>query len=248
MDPYLEHHALWPDVHNRLITAVADMLSPVVAPDYYVGVESRAYVVKPEGDLFLGRPDIAIASSAGALPTLSTQPVAAEGVAVLEVDLPLEDEINHYYLEIRGVQTHQLVTLIELLSPVNKVDPRGRLEYLQKRYETLTSLTNYVEIDLLRAGEPMPVVPEVASDYRILVSRGQTPRKGRLYAFGLRAPIPDFPLPLLPGDKEPVVPLNQILHDLYERARFDLRIDYTQPAVPPLADAHTDWVETLISA
>src|SRR5215468_6146658 len=41
MDPYLEHPSLWPDVHNRLITAVADDLSERVAPRYYVGLERR---------------------------------------------------------------------------------------------------------------------------------------------------------------------------------------------------------------
>ena len=28
MDPYLEHPTLWPGVHNRLIIALADVLSP----------------------------------------------------------------------------------------------------------------------------------------------------------------------------------------------------------------------------
>jgi hypothetical protein len=37
MDPYLEHPSLWPDVHNRLIAAIADDLSEHVAPRYYVG-------------------------------------------------------------------------------------------------------------------------------------------------------------------------------------------------------------------
>jgi len=37
----------------------------------------------------------------------------------------------------------------------------------------LRTRTSLVEIDLLRAGEPLPVVgPRVTSDYRILVSRG----------------------------------------------------------------------------
>ena len=96
MDPYLEHHALWPDVHNRLITTLADFLSPVVAPVYYVAVESRAYIIKPEGDIFLGRPDIAVASPAGALPNESADPVGAEDVTVLEVELPIGDEISHF--------------------------------------------------------------------------------------------------------------------------------------------------------
>jgi hypothetical protein len=41
MDPYLEHHALWLAVHNRLVTAIADTLAPLLAPRYYIGMESR---------------------------------------------------------------------------------------------------------------------------------------------------------------------------------------------------------------
>ncbi len=65
MDPYLEHHALWPDVHNSLIAAIRDVIVPKVAPAYYVRLESRAYVVRsddPKDDLFLGRPDLAVVS------------------------------------------------------------------------------------------------------------------------------------------------------------------------------------------
>ena len=247
MDPYLEHHTLWPDVHNSLIIAIRDAVVPLVAPNYYVSVESRAYIIKSEGDQFLGRPDIAVVSPGGTSSTGTTTPIIAADVTVLEVELPIGEEINHYYLEVRTVKTHELITLIELLSPVNKAEGRGRAEYSEKREEAMMSLTNYVEIDLLRAGEPLPVIPQVVSDYRILVSRGRERRKARLYAFGLQSPIPDFPLPLQPGEPEPLLPLNRILHELYGRARFDLRIDYTQPPVPPLADEYAAWAAELMA-
>ncbi|MCA9969400.1 MAG: DUF4058 family protein [Anaerolineales bacterium] len=170
MDPYLEHHTIWPDVHNRLIIALADELSPVVAPNYYIGVESRAYVIKPEGDQFLGRPDISIVAPFGAMPaTAVALPVGAE---VAEVEMPAPDEISHYYLEVRSVHSHELITLIELLSPVNKIDAEGRLMYMRQRYETLASCTSLIEIDLLRAGEPLPPQSKTPSYYRTLVSRG----------------------------------------------------------------------------
>ena len=47
MDPWLEHPAIWPDVHNRLITAIADDLAPRLAPKYFVGVEQRVYLWCP---------------------------------------------------------------------------------------------------------------------------------------------------------------------------------------------------------
>lgn len=250
MDPYLEHPSLWQDVHNRLITAIADKISPVVAPNYYVGVESRTYVILPEGDQLLGRPDVSIISPTPITPvtTPSTQTLETDGVTVVDVQLLQQDEINHYYLEIRGVKNHELITAIEILSPANKINQSGRSSYMKKRTEITSSRTNLVEIDLLRAGEPLPLATPFASDYRILVSRSWTRTNAKLYAFNLQAPIPDFPVPLQRTDDEPIVNLNQILHDLYGRARFDLRIDYTQPPVPPLTEKQAEWASQLLSS
>ncbi|MCI0397323.1 MAG: DUF4058 family protein [Chloroflexi bacterium] len=246
MDPYLEHPALWPDVHNRLIAAIADVLSPLVAPNYYVGLERRTYLLKPDDVVFIGRPDVAIIS--GHEPErLSRRPLAEAGV--LTVDVPMNDEVGEYFLEVHEVTTGRLVTILELLSPVNKLHPEGRREYEEKRGQVFKARTNLVEVDLLRAGEPMAVVGRpVASDYRILVSRGSQRPRAQLYAFNLRQPIPDFPLPLLPGDEEPIVGLNEIVNELYSRARFDLRLDYKRPPVPPLRQEDVAWAQALVEA
>ena len=58
MDPWLEHPALWPDVHNRLIAAISDALTPLVAPRYYVALERRTYLLTPDDLVFVGRPDV----------------------------------------------------------------------------------------------------------------------------------------------------------------------------------------------
>ena len=246
MDPYLEHPSLWPDVHNRLIAALADDLSERVAPRYYVGLERRTYLLKAGDLVFIGRPDIAVASAtdaSGFAPHL-----VVTSVTVLEVDVPMQDEVSENFLEIHEVRTGKLVTVLELLSPVNKLHRQGREEYERKRGHIFRTWTNLVEIDLLRAGEPMPVVGvQVQSDYRILVSRGIQRPHASLIAFNLRQPIPAFTLPLLPGDDEPEVALNHLLHALYRRARFDLRLDYTQRPIPPLAEADAAWAQTLMT-
>jgi hypothetical protein len=254
MDPYLEHHALWPDVHNRLIAAIADFLGAKVAPAYYVRLESRAYVVRsddPKDDLFLGRPDLAVVSPTLALPRGEREMVATavstpDNVAIVEITLPIVDEVDDYYLEIRDVQTQDLITVIELLSPIEKIDSERREAYLQRRQRIIRSASNYVELDLLRGGEPLPFYPRVQGDYRILVSHGWVRPKARLYLFDLPTKLPDIPLPLLPQDTEPLIPLNQILHETYTRARFDLQIDYQDTAVPPLPSAQEEWAKKLI--
>ena len=241
MDPYLENPALWPDVHNSLIAAIRDALSPRLAPKYYVRLERRTYLLSPDDLSFVGRPDLAVlpslpqgAGRQGALP------LAAAGV--VEVVLAIPDEVGENYLEVHEVTTGRVVTVMELLSPANKLYAKGREEYIQKRYEITGSRTNLVEIDLLRAGQPMPLQGRrVDSDYRILVSRATTRPRALLYPFNLRDPIPTFDLPLLPGDEEPAVDLGAIFHALYERASYDLSLDYTQPPGPPVRDEDATW-------
>ena len=75
---------------------------------------------------------------------------------------------------------------------------------------------------------PIDIASPVKGEYRILVSRGKSRPRARLYVFGLRQPIPEIPIPLLPRDAEPALDLNSVLHDLYDRASIDLRLDYTR--------------------
>jgi hypothetical protein len=53
---------------------------------------------------------------------------------------------------------------------------------------------------------------------------------------------------LLPDDDEPEVEPNRILRDLYRRARFDLRLDYTQPPMAALPEDDVAWAQALIEA
>ena len=249
MDPYLEHPAIWPDVHNRLIAAIGDAITPFVAPKYYVGLERRAFALTAEDVSFIGRPDIAIVPrrpyhDAFEAPTSA----GAASMAVLDIELAVGEVEEQSYLEVREVKTGILVTVLEVLSPANKLHPDGRGQYEGKRDQILRSRTNFVEIDLLRAGEPLATTPGLEpGGYRILVSRGPDRPRAKLYAFGVRAPIPTFPLPLLPEDDEPGVDLNAILHGDYGRARFDLRLDYDAPPVPPLSEPDAGWSRGLVA-
>ena len=56
---------------------------------------------------------------------------------------------NESYLEIREPVNGDVITAIELLSPLNKRPGSGRDKYLRKRLEIFTTYTHLVEIDLL---------------------------------------------------------------------------------------------------
>jgi len=151
MDPYLERRNVWPDVHSALIVATRDALAPQVAPAYYVAIEERTYIMALDGAEFIGRPDVAIVTA----PT-EARPVGEAGTATAvtsmaqTVVLPLYEEVRERYLEIRAAQTHAVVTVIEVLSPSHKASGEGREAYEEKRRQVLSTLTNLVEIDLLR--------------------------------------------------------------------------------------------------
>lgn len=253
MDPWLEHPALWPDVHDSLISAIRDALAPKVDPRHYVGVESRVAAIQvDDAPPRSCRPDVSVVL----VDPSAEQPeggVAVEvetEVEVLEVVLPSVEEVEETYLTIHEVGTNRLVTAIEILSPSNKSPGQGRQAYLKKRDDLLATRTNLVELDLLRAGEPMPSGrPDAAArDYRILISTGSTRPRATLAVFRLRAPLPTIRIPLLPGDDPPRLELNRILHDLIDRARYFRRLDYTQPPLPPLRPEDAEWAARIIAA
>jgi hypothetical protein len=84
MDPYLEHPSLWPDVHNRLIAAIADALGPLLAPDYYIRLERRTYMLNPDDLVFIGRPDLSLLPSI-TFQTERSQALPLEAAGVVEV-------------------------------------------------------------------------------------------------------------------------------------------------------------------
>jgi hypothetical protein len=246
MDPYLERPSLWPNVHNSLIIALRDDLVPRLRPRYYVAVEERT--VRLGGDLlFAARPDVAVveAREAHNLPSPDLE-LDAPAVTVL---VPLPDEIRETFLEIRDVGTDRVVTVVEILSPANKATGEGRRQYKDKRLALLGSRTHLVEIDLLRAGASMPMFGAVPpSAYRLLISRAEERPQARLLPVNLRQPIPPFRLPLQPGDDEPTIDLSSLLHALYDRAGYDLRLDYATEPEPPLEGEDRAWVDTLLRA
>jgi len=237
MDPYLERAGMWEEVYTRLIVAMADALGPHMRPKYRVGVEQRTYlaVMTPDEYELVGKPDGLVVA-----PRHQAQPAPASGTAVgvtpHVAELPMPEEITERYLVVREVVTGEVITIIELLPPTNKLTREGRLQYERKRLQVLGSATHLIEIDLLRAGALFPFRvrdPAARSDYRILVSRAQHRPQAEVYLFTLRDAIPAIPVPLQPGEAEPLLALNDLVHDVYDRAGYDLRVDYHQPPPPP---------------
>lgn len=252
MDPYLEQSGIWNQIHATLIVDIQRFLARLLRPRYVVAIEQRTYTEQSEQMVSIGKPDVvAVLPPSPTLPSPTRVsappvPVLAEVKEAYRVRLPMPEEIRHRYLEVRDQASGEAITVIEILSPTNKT--RHRRDYLGKRLEILGSDTNLVEIDLLRAGEPMPMTGEMpASHYRILISRAWERPYAQALLFNLPQPVPDMPVPLRQDEDEPSVPLNQLLHKIYDAGGYDLMLDYGQPPETPLDAPTAAWAEQQLS-
>lgn len=254
MDPYLEQAAFWSSFHSRLLVAIADIIEPQLSPQYYVEVETRTYQSDDSDDnLLIGIPDAVVFS--GQSTALTPEPEIAEDVSIAtlphpeRVAVPMPLVVSERYLEVREMVTDEVITAIELLSPKNKRSGEGRIAYEKKRRAILGSATNLVELDLLRGGKPMAILGmREKTAYRILISRSHTRPAADLYNVSLQQQLPNFPIPLKPGDPEPIVPLQEVFNGVCDRARYPSRIDYRQPIPPPaLSETDLQWSEMLLA-
>lgn len=226
MNPYLENPALWPEVHSRLIVAIADELNPQIMPKYRAAIERRVYDLQGDEALLIGIPDVTVERRAASRTSRNTLAVMAPTRPV-KVRLPMPIEMRESYLQIKEIATGEVLTAVELLSPTNKRPGTGHNAYEEKRREVLSSRTHLIEIDLLHSGEPMALAAgQLKSHYRILVSRSDQQPQADLYAFNLPDEIPQFPLPLKAEDIEPVIDLGNLLNQVYDRAGYEVVIDY----------------------
>lgn len=246
MNPWLERPALWHDVHHSLLSALRDDLAPRLRPRYFVAVETHTYVSTASDVWSASRyPDVMVIQRGGHAVKETT---LMEQSPYVMVDLPLGESVEEGYLMVQVVPTGEVVTVIELLSHIKKQKGRDRDAYLEKRDSLLNSHVHFVELDLLRAGPPMPFTEHTDSSYRLFIRRRERPSKARLYPFNVRDTIPTFLLPLLPDDTEPLVDLGALVAQVYERAGYDLIINYAQPPEPPLSDEDAAWAGGLSSS
>ncbi len=252
MDPYLEKPALWPDVHHELIGQIRTALSPVLRPRYVARVELRVYVSDEDdpGQEALRIPDVRIVKTArhkGAKKT-TKKPDAVAIAEPLTIPFLTDEEIEEAFLEVRQSESNAVVTVIEVLSPSNKVrGSAGRKSFLKKRREILGSDVHWVEIDLLRMGTPsLARLARTASDYRIVASRSEDWRRGQFWPVSVRQALPVIGVPLRGKDADVPLDLNAVLRAAYENAAYDLSIDYRRDPEPPLSRADAAWAAKLL--
>src|SRR3954453_453244 len=121
LDPYLEHPAHWPGLHQRLITYTCDALNESLPPRYLADIGERLYIVEPDRNIY---PDVVVLEPLPPPPrpqqTVSADTVASAGDAPWIVTMATV-EVREVFIEILLVpDENRLVTGIEILSPTNK--------------------------------------------------------------------------------------------------------------------------------
>ncbi|HTE20381.1 MAG TPA: DUF4058 family protein [Armatimonadota bacterium] len=246
MDPYLERPAKWPNVHQWIVFGLAEALGQVLPDHYYVSIEERLSIADLPDRGATKRPDATVIDTGGPPPAGAGVALLERGVAVL---VPQPETLRESYLQVVDLRAgEEAVTILELLSPSNKRRGAGREKYLEKRSLVFSQPLNLVEIDLLRAGERMPVegVPHDYA-YSLLLCRAAELPRAVLLPFGVREPIPRFPLPLRTGEEEPWVDLGAVFGSVYDRGRFARFAAYATPPEPPLLDDDAAWAERLLT-
>ena len=131
-------------------------------------------------------------------------------------------------VQVRDTAEHRLVTSIEVLSQSNKCGG-GRQAYRAKRQRILLSTAHLIEIDLLRAGERVPVQrPLPDHPYFVLLSRADQRPLSDVWPIRLSDPLPGIPVPLLSGDADVPLDLQQAFTSVYDAFRYEVTMDYTR--------------------
>ncbi|MEM7128662.1 MAG: DUF4058 family protein [Chloroflexota bacterium] len=247
MDPYLEDRAIWPGIHLRLITYIADTIQLAVQPKYLARVGERIEIATAQSGYV---PDVMVVEPTLQIPNSQVTP------AELVADQPqivtyLDEERSVPFIEIVYRQTGDVVTLIEVLSPGNKVGTE-REKYIQKQNQILTTHANLVEIDLLGYGRSTVLARDVPiskpADWRYMISVSRSNRRNRLelYPIPLKVRLPRCLIPLRAADPDVVLDLPMLLNRCYDAGRYDLMIDYTQSPSVTLTKGEQAWVEVLL--
>lgn len=250
MDPYLEDPELWPDVHHGLISGIQAALNPALVPRYVARVELRIYVSDQDDPGRDRVPDVRIEKSPRRKGAKKAKPTEALAIAEpLQIPFLPDEEVEEARLEIRHRESKALVAVLEVLSPSNKIrGSEGRKSFLDKRREILASEAHWIEIDLLRAGEPtLARLAREDCDYRIVVSRcNDSSNYAKFWPVNVRQPLPVIGVPLRGKDADVPLDLGAVLRAAYDNAAYDISIDYRRDPVPPLSREDAAWAAKLL--
>jgi hypothetical protein len=246
MDPYLEQH--WRDVHASLIIYTRDQLQPALPEDLFARVEERVYVEnEQEKDRSMYHDVRLVEHSRSAQTAVAVESdIELAESYVLHVD---NEPVTETFIEIRDTGSgNRVITVIEFLSPTNKVPGEGQELYLQKQKELRQGGVSLVEVDLVRTGtRPYKTSGQSRAGYHAVVRRSWQSTQIEVYPLPLRQPLKGIPIPLRQADREMRLNLQAIVEQCYRNGRYQT-MDYRTDPDPPLRGDDVAWADGLLRA
>ncbi len=249
MDPYIEQSRIWTGFHNSLENEILAQLNARIQPKYFARLEGYVtyeVVTLDQTEREGKRPEVSIWQTQ-ARETIAPYTTLAPMLVETEIEFLVPLELMR--VEMYKVGSEQVVTVIEILSPVNKLPSHeAHAAYLEKRRKFLSSPVHFIEIDFLRAGKRPPLAkPVPPAPYYIMLSRAQRRPIVQVWCIQLKDKLPVLPIPLLYPDPDVELDLNGLVASVYERGAYGAQIDYREPVPPPrLADEEQGFVNQLL--
>jgi hypothetical protein len=248
IDPYLEAQGFWEGFHQGFTTYCRDALNELLPEAYVATLGEHVHLVEltpREAKRIL--PDVAILGEERKTVRGGARANRAAGTLTLEpVTIPLPRvtmEVRDVWIEIRRPPQRTPVTVLEVLSPTNKLG-EGLGEYRLKRRKTIRQKVHLVEFDFLLGGQRLPMGRALPrGDYYALVARAERRPDCDVYAWTIRDPLPSIPIPLLAPDPDVLLDLAAVFATAYQRGRYPRLIDYSAPVTMVRKSEDRAWAE-----
>lgn len=254
MDPYLEAHGIWPGFHHSFAVQLSGELNGSLPPGHYAKIVSREELGTIEEEEVTKKTFGRLAMVGRSRPRAGCDAAVSfpRRTASPSIRVNMHDDpIRHLFVEIRDpTREHKLITVIEIVSPFNKVPGPDREAYEAKQREVLESDASLIEIDLLRGGSR--IVPnrhvkamidrlKPAPAYVVLVNRAWKRSNAALayhvYPTSLREPLPCIWVPLKEHEDEILLDLQHVFNQVHDAGPYRRgAVDYAGPPAPPALD------------
>jgi hypothetical protein len=245
MDPYLEAH--WRDVHAGLVVYTSDSIQVHLPPSLRSRINERVLVEPPTDtcscSTYPERKLVKNTAQRGRRVQLE-EAFMAEPILV-ETEF---EPVTETFIEIIDRESgNRVVTVIEYLSPSNKLPGPNREQYLRKQREICSSDANLVEINLNRFGLHTLAFPlehlkrQDCTPYMVCVRRVTRPGKAEVYPMPLWERLPTVKIPLRPDDADVSLDLQAVVAQCYRNGAYEGTLNYAADPDPPLLGSEAKW-------
>lgn len=251
MDPYLQQN--WGDVHTSLVTYARDALYRTLPAGLIARAQERVYLESEDEPGHNFYPDVHVVERR------KRRGEARGGQSGVVVAEPLivhfrNEPVTERFIEILDAKSGmRVITIIEFISPTNKIPGRGFDLYRKKQEEAEEARVGLVEIDLIMGGKRVLSVPlnriksRHRTRYQAIVRRGCKWYEAAVYSLPLSERLPIISIPLRQNEKDATLDLQELIDKAYQIGHYE-DIDYQEDADPPLEGHDAEWADALLRA